>query len=232
MGGRDHAEGGESLFETPFCATCHRYPHNVYQFASLYLQTWDFNPCYHDLLDESQVFFLDLYPTKKAKKALMEHIKETVTRNKSVLGVNSLLLIDDCVTELLNGDLNIQPLMTNGRTMGLTVITLWQSNVKSGQVGNVIRSNAALVIYFESMVNAVSATNSWVDEAKPFLELVKNEVKGRTAGIILPGQVPKFRKMEAPPKYALKKLGGVKNLSKVHSLLLKSSPFSEDIIAG
>lgn len=142
-----------------------------------------------------------------------------------MLGVNSLLLIDDCVTELLNGDLNIQPLMTNGRTMGLTVITLWQSNVRSGQVGAVIRSNAALVIYFESMVNAVSVTNSWVDEAKPFRELVKNEVKGRTAGIILPGQVPKFRKMEAPPKYALKKLGGVKDLTKVHSLLLAVVPF-------
>ena len=65
------------------------------------------------MFDEKQVFFLEDYPTKTDKAKLMERIRLTVADNKKD-GFNSLLLIDDCVTEMLNCELNIQPLMTNG----------------------------------------------------------------------------------------------------------------------
>ena len=107
------------------------------------------------------MFFLDKYPSKKDKKTLMERIRVTVADNRRN-GVPSLLLVDDCVPQLLNADLPIMELMTNGRTMWLTVISLWQTQVRSGMVGNVIRSNATVVVFFKSMIASTVKKDEWV----------------------------------------------------------------------
>ena len=46
----------------------------------------------------------------------------------------------------------------------MTVISLWQSGVQSGAVGNVVRINKATVLFFESMIDTVSKVPEWVPE--------------------------------------------------------------------
>eukprot|EP00035_Acanthoeca_spectabilis_P016976 m.354065 g.354065 ORF g.354065 m.354065 type:complete len:333 (-) comp16594_c0_seq1:1387-2385(-) len=109
------------------------------------------------LLEGKQVYFIDDYPTKKQKTELMERIRLT-TADNMVHGVSSLLIIDDCVTELLNGSLPITALLTNG----LTVVSLWQSPVRTGTVGNIVRQNKATVVFFPSMIATVATVPQWV----------------------------------------------------------------------
>eukprot|EP00035_Acanthoeca_spectabilis_P017897 m.377902 g.377902 ORF g.377902 m.377902 type:complete len:677 (+) comp16705_c4_seq62:381-2411(+) len=170
--------------------------------------TWDGNLPYHDLLDESQVFFLDNYPSKKDKKTLMERIRVTVADNRRN-GVPSLLLVDDCVPQLLNANLPIMELMTNGRTMWLTVISLWQTQVRSGMVGNVIRSNATVVVFFKSMIASTVKKDEWVahDDSRHTEMAMQTELRGHTAGVILPTKNPSLYKMQAPETYPVVKIG-------------------------
>jgi hypothetical protein len=109
------------------------------------MQTWDATPRYHQLFDEQQVFFLDNYPARSNKKDLMERVRLTVAHNHG-LGIASLLLIDDCLAQVLSGHLRILEVFTNGRALGLTVVLLFQGNVRACTVGNIVRSNATCII--------------------------------------------------------------------------------------
>jgi hypothetical protein len=80
----------------------------------------------------------------------MEWIRLTVADNRRY-NVASLLLIDVCVPYLISGQLPIMDLLTNGRAIWLTVISLWQSGVRSRTVGNVVRENVATVLFFKDL---------------------------------------------------------------------------------
>jgi hypothetical protein len=86
------------------------------------------------LFDEQQVFFLDDYPAPSNKKDLIERVRLTAAHNHG-LGIASLLLIDDCLAQVLSGELPILEVFTNGRALGLTVVLLAQSNVRASTVG-------------------------------------------------------------------------------------------------
>lgn len=138
----------------------------------------------------------------------MERIRVTVADNRRN-GVPSLLLVDDCVPQLLNADLPIMELMTNGRTMWLTVISLWQTQVRSGMVGNVIRSNATVVVFFKSMIVSTVKKEEWIahDDSRHTEMAMQTELRGHTAGVILPTKNPSLYKMQAPETYPVVKIG-------------------------
>jgi hypothetical protein len=100
-------------------------------------QVWDQTPRYHDLLDPAQVYFIDDYPSKDDKLGLIKWIWLTVADNRRN-SVSSMLLIDDCASHMVRGDLNIDDMITNRRSQWLTVITLWQRSIKSNGDGPTI----------------------------------------------------------------------------------------------
>ena len=120
-------------------------------------------------------------------------------------GFSSLLIIDDCVNELIQGDIPILKLMTNGRSIGLTVISLWQSNVRAGTVGNAIRENQATVIFFRNMIDTVS--NDWMKNDKDFKRRADKQVTGQTAGVLEMDLDRKMYVMQAPKEYPMAILG-------------------------
>eukprot|EP00037_Helgoeca_nana_P022261 m.226909 g.226909 ORF g.226909 m.226909 type:complete len:644 (-) comp25935_c1_seq12:3842-5773(-) len=172
--------------------------------------TWLNNPRYKELLEEKQVIFIDEYKSKKEREALIRQIERTVSDNRRNC-VPSLLLIDDCAYLLLRGLLDIGDLLTNGRTKWLTVISLWQDKVKSGQYGSTIRSNGAVVVFFESMISHVANADGWVHKKAEFEELVRPEVTNYTAGVLVRiPNAPKGRgpfKVTAPATYPVTTLG-------------------------
>ena len=96
--------------------------------------------------------------------------------------------------------------------MGLTVLSLWQSPVRSATVGNLLRMNSALIFYMESTVVAMSATD-WVSvdmSKKQFVQMVKGVVQKRThtAGVILIYSGVKYRRTVAPANFVITKIGG------------------------
>ena len=170
------------------------------------MQTWDATPRYHQLFDEQQVFFLDDYPTRSDKKDLMERVRLTVEHNHG-LGIASLLLIDDCLAQVLSGQLPILEVFTNGRALGLTVVLLAQSNVRASTVGNIVRSNATYIIFFNSMIHSVAKTEQWVTDEQEFRLAVKSVVVGRVAAVLIPGKNPPLHHMQAPEEFRIDKLG-------------------------
>jgi hypothetical protein len=63
------------------------------------------------------------FGSKADKEGLMEWRRLTVADNRRY-NVSSLVLIDVCAQYLLNGQLPIMDLLTNGRSMWLTVMSL------------------------------------------------------------------------------------------------------------
>jgi hypothetical protein len=170
------------------------------------MQTWNANPRYHQLFDEQQVFFLDDYPTRSDKKDLMERVRLTVEHNHG-LGIASLLLIDDCLAQVLSGDLPILKVFTNGRALGLTVVLLLQGNVRAGTVGTIVRVNATCIIFFNSLIRSVAKTEEWVTDEREFLLAAQPVVVGRVAGVLIAGKNPPLHHMQAPAEFRINKLG-------------------------
>jgi hypothetical protein len=92
----------------------------------------------------------------------MEWIRLTVTDNRRY-NVLLLVLIDVCAPYILSGQLPIMDLLTNGRSMWLTIMSLHVPDpVRSG---NVVReSMAAAVLFFKTMIDTVSKVPERVPE--------------------------------------------------------------------
>ena len=158
------------------------------------------------LMTQQQVFFLDNYPARSNKKDLMERVRLTVAHNHG-LGIASLLLIDDCLAQVLNGHLPILEVFTNGRALRLTIVLLAQGNVRASTVGNIVRSNATYIIFFNSMIHSVAKTEQWVTDEQEFRLAVKSVVVGRVAAVLIPGKNPPLHHMQAPEEFRIDKLG-------------------------
>jgi hypothetical protein len=124
-------------------------------------QVWDQTPRYHDLLDPTQVYFIDDYPSKDDKLGLIKWIWLTVEDNRRN-SVSSMLLIDDCASHMVRGDLKIDDMLTNGRSQWLTVITLWQRSIKSNGDGPTIRENLTMIIFFRTRIPSIAGVEVWV----------------------------------------------------------------------
>ena len=73
-----------------------------------------------------------------------------------------MLIIDDCLQQVVDGIVPIMELITNGRTMGLTVVCLFQGGVRASTYGKIVRSNANVIIFLHRMLNEVAETKEWV----------------------------------------------------------------------
>lgn len=159
---------------------------------------------WRQLLTNQQVYFIELFQSHEEKKDLLNRICATVEDNMEQ-NISSLLIIDDCFTELIHGDLPISKLMTNGRSIGLTIISLWQGNMKSGSTGNTIRANQSTIIFFEGMIDVVA--KDWMNDDKHFKQRAAKCVKKRTAGVLERDLGNSLFLFEAPKEYETAILG-------------------------
>jgi hypothetical protein len=157
---------------------------------------WENDPLFSKLLDPTRVILSMTTPLSK------------VVADNRRYNVSSLVLIDVCVPYLISGQLPIMDLLTNGRSMWLTVISLWQSGVRSGTVGNIVHVNKATVLFFRTMINTVSKVPEWVpeDDAKVFKSVTRSELGKHWAGVINTDK-SSLPKIHAPPLYAITTLG-------------------------
>lgn len=109
------------------------------------------------------MYIVEDYEKKGELKDLVERIYDTAIDNMKQ-GAPSLLILDDCLNEMMKGTVPIVKLMSNVRALGLTVISLWQSNIISGRDGKVVRTNQSTIVFFRSMIEVVHA--DWMKNDK------------------------------------------------------------------
>ena len=121
-----------------------------------------------------------------------------------------MLLIDDCASHMVRGDLKIDDMLTNGRSQWLTVITLWQRSIKSNGDGPTIRENLTMIIFFRTRIPSIAGVEVWVpkDQTKEFEKVTRAELRDRWAGVIYSDdKCEVLYNIRAPPLYPITTLG-------------------------
>lgn len=133
---------------------------------------------------------------------------ELTVRDNMIQGIPSLLIIDDCEDYMAEGKLPIKALLTNGRVMWLTIITLWQWFIKSVGDGPDIRKQMSIVVCFSVTIPQVASLEAWVpnDQKKAFMAVTKQQIVGRTAAVITTKNKALFKK-KAPSLLTMTPLG-------------------------
>ena len=137
----------------------------------------------------------------------MERLRLTAADDRRP-GVPTLLIIDDSLAQIQNGDLPVTAMLTNGRTMRLTVVIMTQSTPTANNLGKVLRSNVNLVFVFKRQTSAAVKVAEWLPDRnakEQFLCAVQAPATYTSVGIdVGRGELYYVR---PPPGYQPRRLG-------------------------